>query len=280
MENCQHGNFAPVETLRILPNSQAGIERHKCVICAYQVGLRMGIQSTHLSDIPEFPIKCKHRKTAPEYLLLGLPESQAGTGRHKCAICAFYDGFKSGLQLGKKDFSIEKPVSLLATEGIIQVEIPVIGSNPFLGNKKTFKTRKGIDQKKVDSERKDLGLLGEELVFEYERTLLTRSHLDDLASKIIHISVIEGDGAGYDILSYTQSGENKFIEVKTTTGPVNTPFYMSTNEVEFSKQNSQSYYLYRVFELKQKELRGKFFLFQGDVTEQFYFNPVIFQVAR
>jgi len=37
MENCQHGNFAPVNT-RILPNSQAGIERHKCVICAYQGG--------------------------------------------------------------------------------------------------------------------------------------------------------------------------------------------------------------------------------------------------
>jgi hypothetical protein len=280
MENCQHGNFAPVETLSILPNSQAGIERHKCVVCAYQGGLRMGIQSTHLSDIPEFPIKCKHGKTAPEYLLLGLPESQAGTGRHKCAICAFHGGYKFGMELWKNDPAIEKPSPSLATVSIVQVEMPVFGANPFLGNKKTFKARVKIDQEKIDAERKDLGLIGEQLVVEYEKKLLRRSRLNDLASKIIHTSVIEGDGAGYDILSYTPSGEKKFIEVKTTTGLVGAPFYMSANEVKFSKQNSQNYYLYRVFELKQKERLGKFFLFQGDVTEQFHFNPVVFQVAR
>ena len=279
MENCQHGNFAPVEKLNILPISQAGIERHKCVICAYQGGLRMGIQSTHLNGVPEFPIRCKHGKTAPEYLLLGLPESQAGKGRHKCATCAFHDGFKFGLELGKNNLSIETPAQSHATDDIVQVEMPNFGSNPFLGNKKTFKPRK-VDYTKVDSERRDLGLLGEQLVVAHERKLLTRNHLDDLAFNIIHTSVIEGDGAGYDILSYTLSGEKKFIEVKTTTSRVDAPFYMSANEVEFSKQYSQNYYLYRVFELKQKERRGKFFLFQGDVTEQFHFNPVVFQVAR
>src|SRR5688572_21427935 len=115
MENCQHGNFAPVEILRILPNSQAGIERHKCVVCAYQGGLRMGIQSTHLSEAPEFPVKCKHGKTAPEYLLFGLSESQAGTGRHKCAVCAFHDGYKFGMELGKNDPAIEKSSPSLVT---------------------------------------------------------------------------------------------------------------------------------------------------------------------
>lgn len=279
MENCQHGNFAPVKELGGLPVSQAGIERHKCVICAYQGGLRMGIQSTHLNGVPEFPIKCKHGKSAPEYLLLGLPESQAGTGRHKCAVCAFYNGFMFGLELAQTDLSIEKPGLSRTAEGIVQVEIPVLGSNPFLDHERKFKAKK-VDYKKAENERKDLGLLGEQLVIEHERKVLLKKHLDKLADNIIHVSLRDGDGAGYDILSYKPNGEEKFIEVKTTTGLVNTPFYMSANEVDFSKQNSQSYYLYRVFALKQNERRGKFFMYQGDITQQFHFNPTVFQVTR
>lgn len=274
MENCQHGNFAPVKELSNLPSSQAGIERHKCVICAYQGGLRMGIQTENVSVIADFPIKCKHGKSAPEYLLLGLPESQAGTGRHKCAICAFYDGYQEGLKLSQKNPSIEMPV-----DGIVQVDLPTFGSNPFLEHERTFKPRK-VDYRKVEIERKDLGLLGEKLVIEYERNVLLNKRLEKLAERIIQVSARDGDGAGYDILSYTPSGEEKYIEVKTTKGLVNTPFYMSANEVQFSQLNSQNYYLYRVFELKQNERRGKFFLFHGDVTTHFHFNPMVFQVAR
>ena len=84
--------------------------------------------------------------------------------------------------------------------------------------------------------------------------------------------------AGYDILSYMPSGEKKFIEVKTSTGRVEAPFYISANELEFSKQHSQNYYLYRVFGLKQKERRGKFFLFQGHVTEEFHFTQWFFKL--
>jgi len=279
MENCQHGNFAPVENLSSLPDSQAGIERHKCVICAYQGGLRMGIQTANLSVVPEFPIKCKHGKSTPEYLLLGLPESQAGTGRHKCAICAFHDGFKFGLDLAQNEFPLGKSTPSKTADGIVQVDIPALGSNPFSGKNRTFKAKK-VDYQKADTERKDLGLLGEQLVIEHERRILLKNHLDDLANHIVHIAMRDGDGAGYDILSYTPKGHEKFIEVKTTIGLANTPFYMSANEVEFSKQNHQNYYLYRVFALKQTERRGKFFMFQGDVTEQFHFHPITFQVAR
>jgi 5-methylcytosine-specific restriction endonuclease McrA len=42
-------------------------------------------------------IKCSHGKEAPEYLIDGLPISQAGPGRHRCAICAYADGLQDSL---------------------------------------------------------------------------------------------------------------------------------------------------------------------------------------
>jgi hypothetical protein len=40
---------------------------------------------------------CNHGKTAPQSVLDDLPHSQAGTGRHKCAVCAYQLGFEAGL---------------------------------------------------------------------------------------------------------------------------------------------------------------------------------------
>lgn len=41
---------------------------------------------------------CKHGNAAPLDLLAGLPPSQAGAGRHKCAVCAYEAGFEAGLR--------------------------------------------------------------------------------------------------------------------------------------------------------------------------------------
>jgi len=53
----------------------------------------------------------------------------------------------------------------------------------------------------------------------------------DLADRVAHVSEAEGDGAGFDIHSFTATGESKFIEVKTTLGPAETAFYMSSKRV-------------------------------------------------
>jgi len=43
---------------------------------------------------------CDHGHAAPQRMLGELPASQAGWGRHKCAICAYYHGFQAGLEAG------------------------------------------------------------------------------------------------------------------------------------------------------------------------------------
>lgn len=73
-----------------------------------------------------------------------------------------------------------------------------------------------------------------------EKQYLIEKGRRDLADKVLHNSVIEGDGAGFDIQSYFLDGKLKFIEVKTTTGNINTPFFITANELAFSEEFSES----------------------------------------
>ena len=64
--------------------------------------------------------------------------------------------------------------------------------------------------------------------------------------------------AGYDIKSFDENGEVKYIEVKTTRGNINTDFYMSTRELLFSRRNQKRFFLYRVYNLDRKTNNGVF----------------------
>jgi Domain of unknown function (DUF3883) len=62
----------------------------------------------------------------------------------------------------------------------------------------------------------------------------------------------------------------RYIEVKTTNGPIRTPFLISRNEVRFSKEESESFFLYRVFDfLKETRL----YILQGDVAKTLTLEP-------
>ena len=58
----------------------------------------------------------------------------------------------------------------------------------------------------------------------------------------------------------------KYIEVKTTTGDINSSFNVTDNELEFSKLNAQNYYLYRIFDYDKVTNTGKFYFIQGDIS--------------
>ena len=90
---------------------------------------------------------------------------------------------------------------------------------------------------------------------------------------------MEGDGAGYDIKSYTPGGEEKFIEVKTTRGNEQTPFYVSSAEARFAAEHARRYHLYRVFEFDQNTSSGKFFISKGDLCANFSMESVQFKVV-
>ncbi|MGJ4096582.1 MrcB family domain-containing protein [Corynebacterium macclintockiae] len=126
--------------------------------------------------------------------------------------------------------------------------------------------------RKVDYEAKQhrqrkIGLLAEEAVIDYERRKLRLANRNDLAQKIVHESIEHGDGAGYDILSFTEEGEKLFIEVKATTGSIRESFFLSKNEVQFSGENAENYALYRVYNVSaQREAWGLYILY-GDIRD-------------
>ena len=75
-----------------------------------------------------------------------------------------------------------------------------------------------------------LGRAGEERVLAHERAILTGVGRADLARRVRWVSDEDGgDGAGYDIESYSPEGQPRLIEVKTTNGWERTPFHITRN---------------------------------------------------
>lgn len=103
-----------------------------------------------------------------------------------------------------------------------------------------------FDPVERDARNRTLGKAGERFVLEVERDRLQRANRDDLSDKVRWISDEQGDGAGYDIISFTPQGEERLIEVKTTNGAARTPFFLSRTEHEVSEQRVDAWRLYRV----------------------------------
>ena len=91
------------------------------------------------------------------------------------------------------------------------------------------------------------GRAGEEFVLGVERHKLAKAERRDLARKVRWVAREDGDGAGYDILSFLDpGGGERLIEVKTTNGAARTPFFLTRNEHETAKARAPDWRLYRV----------------------------------
>lgn len=97
-----------------------------------------------------------------------------------------------------------------------------------------------------DARNRRLGQLGEQLVCERERLRLLRAGKASLAKHVRHVSLLDGDGVGYDIRSFEPTGEERLIEVKTTNGPATTDFFLSRTERDVSLERSDLWRLHRV----------------------------------
>jgi len=99
-----------------------------------------------------------------------------------------------------------------------------------------------------DARNRKLGTSGEEMTFHSERARLRSEDREDLARKVRWVSKEDGDGAGYDILSFDASGSERFLEVKTTNGHSKTPFYISANEKSFADETKDRFRLFRLYD--------------------------------
>lgn len=103
-----------------------------------------------------------------------------------------------------------------------------------------------------DARLRKLGEAGEALLFEAEQNRLSEEGRDDLSAKVRWVAREDGDGAGYDILSFTRSGAPRWLEVKTTNGPQSTPFYLTANEHRVAEANRDAFRLVRLFDFSRQ----------------------------
>jgi hypothetical protein len=101
-----------------------------------------------------------------------------------------------------------------------------------------------------DKRNRALGVAGEEFVLDYERDRLERLGCSKLAGDVRWVSQEDGDGTGYDILSFTPSGQERLLEVKTTCGHECTPFWITRRECEVAIKHEQSFRIRRVFHFR------------------------------
>jgi len=143
--------------------------------------------------------------------------------------------------------------------------------------KDKFRQLKVYNNPETDKKLKDIGNKGEQYIIDYEIERLTQANKAELADKIKHISLVN-DAAGYDILSFNEDGSERYIEVKTTKGPIGTDFFISPGEIKFSKVNKE-YYIYRVFEFLSEKMTGKIYIKKGDVEINFNLTPLQFKAS-
>lgn len=225
--------------------------------------------SKFLNNRSEGSIEFKHQNISAVLIEMGLPYISGYKPRGnyqqllKEAVEEHIIAHPGLDDLINKFLSTEIQLPVLKDINYIEVDVPEF---KFIVKEPTFsygkKSKTNYYEKELRNKR--LGLLGEEFVINYEKQRLSFLGLDSLTERIEHVSQTEGDSAGFDILSFNESGKEKFIEVKTTKLGKEAPFYFTRNELKFSKSESKRYHLYRLFNFKRKP---RFYQLKGSLDE-------------
>ncbi|MCY1285723.1 hypothetical protein D9M69_363070 [compost metagenome] len=133
-----------------------------------------------------------------------------------------------------------------------------------------------LDYAARDEANRKLGRSGEHWVLGYEQHRLTEMGHPELFQRLDWVSENRGDGAGYDILSFESQDLHRYIEVKTTNGGIAASFVLSHNELEFSREADEQFYLYRVFQLSSDP---RLFILRGDLSKRLYLKPLDFRAS-
>lgn len=194
---------------------------------------------------------------------------------HQTETIKIYDeGFVLDKSSRPAKFSLINPIS----QTVIQTaEVTTIKEKT-----RRFIARK-IDWEKARDRNNEIGDQGEEFVLEFEIDRLIETLLIDrtkATQNVQHLSRLQGDGLGYDISSINDDGSPRYIEVKTTSGDFNQPFYMSKNERHFFEEYEDSAFIYRVYNFNRETRRGDVrIISQNELFSNFNFDTITWQVT-
>ena len=134
-----------------------------------------------------------------------------------------------------------------------------------------------VDFANRDENNRKLGRAGEHWTLAFEQHRLTELGRPELFQGVSWVSDRLGDGAGYDILSFEgDGGMERFIEVKTTNGAHATAFVISRNELEFSREAGDAFYLYRLFQFREEPA---LYILRGDVSKHVHLEALDYRAT-
>jgi hypothetical protein len=228
----------------MLREEQAGLRVHKT---EHRRALKEHIRRSDGS------IEFKHQNISAVLTRLGLPRIRGylPAWNFQGAIAVAI-----GRYLGKNPDPVPlvvRPATGLAEPSTLFVGLPPTPP-PINAKARTAFERvaRAFDPALKDQLNRELGKAGEQLVYEHEQRKLVDADRRDLARKVRWVSQEDGDGLGYDIKSFDPSGHERWIEVKTTRGGNLTPFYLTRNENEVSKERPDAFRLYRLHDFSQQ----------------------------
>jgi hypothetical protein len=252
----------------ILREEQAGHRPNKT---AHRTALMTHIHRSHGS------IEFKHQNISAVLMELGLPHIK-GYKPARNYQGAIFDAIENFL-VGNPDpvpFEL-RPRAGFADNRSIFEEAPPSG---LAGMRKRpeglVRLIKKFDPALRDQLNRDLGQAGEQHIYEHEQRKLFDADRHDLARKVRWVSKVDGDGAGYDIRSYDETGAERWIEVKTTRGANTTPFYLTRNENEVAKERPDAFRLYRLYDFSQ---RPKLFTLTPPLETLLQLEPMTFRAS-
>jgi hypothetical protein len=198
-------------------------------------------------------IEFKHQNISAVLLKLGMPWI-AGYKPMANYQNALIDGIERYLAAAAEPLAIVEQMSREAAEdaALYIGPAPSLRHSPKDETPALMRLVRKFDPAGRDERNRALGKRGEERVLASEKARLLSAGLEELAQKIRWVSQEDGDGAGYDILSFTERGEERLLEVKTTAGHLTTPFYLSANECALSVERPDHFRIFRLYDFAKE----------------------------
>lgn len=227
-----------LDMLRLELSAQSYIKAHR------NAALRQILKRSRSS------IEFKHHNISAALELLGFPWIKGYVPRpnFQRSLISAIERYYQAIMGATSNIHMPSTTGFAENQGLFFEEPPLKKTtDASVNNSDIERLVRKFDPAERDSRNRTLGRQGEELVFNFERNRLqkTNSHL---VEKVRWVSRDDGDGAGFDILSFEEDGRERLIEVKTTVGSDSTPFYISRNEVKLSYERPDAFKLVRLFD--------------------------------
>ncbi len=197
-------------------------------------------------------IEFKHRNISAVMAELGLPfvRGYIPAKNYQLALFETIEDRLIDPRLYRR-LATESPADIVPSAELIYQDVPAILPTAKGLDSGIRRIIKRFDPAERDARARALGKAGEKFLFRSEQLHLSAIGRDDLSSRVRWVAEEDGDGAGYDILSFSRDGKERWLEVKTTNGPVTTPFWISENERRVAEDNPDVFRLARLFDFSR-----------------------------